>query len=174
MKLRIVFIFILLASAVHSQEIFNKGYAKPVNSNSGDGMGNYLAYNEISGQASSILFFNFEAVNYRRMLFHFSDIEMNIALGFGRAQVLDLFGGSQNNNYNVIPISIGFITGSTNNHFEFNVGIEPFLNSGNSGSRTINYPIFDIGYRYQDPTGGFIFRAFVGTEGLGLGVGGAF
>ena len=36
------------------------------------------------------------------------------------------------------------------------------------------FPIFNIGYRYQKPSGGFIFRANVGALSTGLSLGYAF
>ncbi len=38
----------------------------------------------------------------------------------------------------------------------------------------IPYPLVNLGYRYQRPQGGFVWRAHVGTTGLGLGAGWAF
>ena len=35
-------------------------------------------------------------------------------------------------------------------------------------------PIFNVGYRYQKPDGGFIFRANAGIVSLGLSIGYAF
>ena len=35
-------------------------------------------------------------------------------------------------------------------------------------------PTIDIGYRYQKPEGGFLFRAYIANIGFGIGVGGSF
>ena len=74
--------------------------------------------------------------------------------------------------------AITMLTGKKNNHFELNAGSffgynaidwfevdkdEPFI-----------FPIFNLGYRYQKPDGGFIFRANAGIISLGLSFGYAF
>ena len=70
--------------------------------------------------------------------------------------------------------AVTMLTGKKNNHFELNTGI--FLGSNkligalyydstnNEYYREVHYeafifPFFDWGYRYQKPSGGFIFRA---------------
>ena len=65
--------------------------------------------------------------------------------------------------------AITMLTGKYNNHFELNAGA--FI--GNEGY-TFIYPIFNVGYRFQKPEGGFIFRANAGIISLGLSFGYAF
>ena len=65
--------------------------------------------------------------------------------------------------------AITMLTGKKNNHFELNAGA--FI--GNEGY-TFIFPIFNIGYRFQKPEGGFIFRANAGFPSLGLSIGYAF
>ena len=65
--------------------------------------------------------------------------------------------------------AITMLTGKYNNHFELNAGA--FI--GNEGY-TFIYPIFNVGYRFQKPGGGFIFRANAGIISLGLSFGYAF
>lgn len=66
--------------------------------------------------------------------------------------------------------AITMLTGKKNGHFELNAGAFIGKNSGDS----FIYPLLDVGYRYQKPEGGFIFRAKVGILGLGIGLGYAF
>ena len=66
--------------------------------------------------------------------------------------------------------AITMLTGKKNSHFELNAGT--FIGSGSDG--TFVYPLLDIGYRYQQPDGGFIFKAKVGILGIGIGLGFAF
>ena len=69
--------------------------------------------------------------------------------------------------------AITMLKGKKNNHFELNAGfflgrvkylVNPLFIS----------PIFNVGYRYQKPDGGFIFRANAGIISLGLSFGYAF
>ncbi len=66
--------------------------------------------------------------------------------------------------------AITMLTGKKNSHFELNGGT--FIGSGSDG--TFVYPLLDIGYRYQQPDGGFIFKAKLGILGIGIGLGYAF
>tara|TARA_Y100000766_G_C18598344_1_gene455370 strand:- start:40 stop:546 length:507 start_codon:yes stop_codon:yes gene_type:complete len=89
--------------------------------------------------------------------------------------------------------AISLLTGKKNNHFELNVGA--FLGFDkltdadlwdespdaipNQVVTELTFekfisPILNIGYRYQKPDGGFIFRANAGIISLGLSIGYAF
>lgn len=86
-------------------------------------------------------------------------------IGYGTAIVMELGDG---------PGIIGgltFLKGNRNNHFEINAA--GFL--AKPGSFEISVlPILDFGYRYQKPSGGFLFRAKAGIWGAGIGLGYAF
>lgn len=62
------------------------------------------------------------------------------------------------------------LTGKRNSHFETNVGL--FV--GSEVGDVFAAPLIEIGYRYQKPTGGFLFKAKLGNLGLGFGIGYAF
>ena len=64
------------------------------------------------------------------------------------------------------------LTGKKNNHFELNAG--GFLGFEDTYNEAFIFPIFNVGYRYQKPEGGFIFRANAGIISLGLSFGYAF
>ena len=74
--------------------------------------------------------------------------------------------------------AITMLTGKKNNHFELNAG--GFLGTDGEGflgivdGEAFIFPIFNVGYRYQKPEGGFIFRANAGIISLGLSFGYAF
>jgi len=73
------------------------------------------------------------------------------------------------------PGALGAITmlsGKGNRHFEVNTGV--FVGKDNEQDDLFVYPLLDVGYRYQKPEGGFIFRAKVGLLGIGFGIGYAF
>ena len=73
--------------------------------------------------------------------------------------------------------AITMLTGKKNNHFELNaggfLGLDCPCVIGKDGEEFI-FPIFNVGYRYQKPEGGFIFRANAGLISLGLSFGYAF
>jgi opacity protein-like surface antigen len=67
-----------------------------------------------------------------------------------------------------ILTAVTMLTGKEKNHFEMNGGIFLAL-AGN-----FVFPLVDLGYRYQKPEGGFVFRAKAGVLGVGIGLGYAF
>lgn len=84
-------------------------------------------------------------------------------------------------------LGITMLTGGGNHHFEVNAST--FLGSfkteispgifgqsceGFDDEWTSPLPVVDLGYRYQKPGQGFIFRAKIGNFGLGIGLGVAF
>lgn len=69
--------------------------------------------------------------------------------------------------------AITMLTGKGNNHFEVNGGL--FIGRYSDFKDEYFFlPIFDLGYRYQRPEGGIIFRAKAGVLGIGVGIGYAF
>ncbi|MBN2395964.1 MAG: hypothetical protein JXC36_05835 [Candidatus Atribacteria bacterium] len=68
--------------------------------------------------------------------------------------------------------AITMLTGNGNRHFEMNGGA--FFGIGSYSKDLFVLPILDIGYRYQKPEGKFIFKAKIGTIGIGVGLGYAF
>jgi len=74
-----------------------------------------------------------------------------------------------------IGAAFSVITGKGDNHMEFSFGMLPTLNIINSNIFTVFVvPIVDLGYRYQKPTGGFIFRAYIANIGIGMSFGQSF
>ena len=140
--------------------------------------------NEISVHGSYIFLTGGASVNYARTIATNEKFRTNISIGCGiitgAIVAPDLHG--------TIPVTIGLITGNKSNHFEANIGWQPFINgsttNSNPGYRTTanpesgiqpGLPIINIGYRYQDHSSGIIFRIFIGSEGgLSVAVGGAF
>jgi hypothetical protein len=105
-------------------------------------------------------------LNYERQIYSGEKISWYGRLGGGRGGIiddLDDYGGWGGLG------AITMLTGKYNNHFELNAGA--FI--GNEGY-TFIFPIFNVGYRYQKPEGGFIFRANAGIISLGLSFGYAF
>ena len=68
--------------------------------------------------------------------------------------------------------ALTILVGESNNHFELNGGV--FVGQGTTYDKSFLLPFGNIGYRYQKPEGGFIFKAKLGVLGLGFGLGYAF
>lgn len=64
------------------------------------------------------------------------------------------------------------LTGKKNNHFEVSGGA--FIGYDNYYEDAFVLPSLDLGYRFQKPGGGFIFKAKAGILGAGIGLGYAF
>lgn len=86
-------------------------------------------------------------------------------IGFG--------GGGSGDNGTGGLAAITMLTGKRSNHFEINGGVF-IANYSDVPSEYFALPILDLGYRYQKPSGGIIFRAKAGILGIGLGIGYAF
>jgi len=68
--------------------------------------------------------------------------------------------------------ALTLLTSKTAKHFELNIGT--FVGHDNEQNKEFIYPLLDLGYRYQKPEGGFLFKAKLGVLGLGIGLGYAF
>ena len=64
------------------------------------------------------------------------------------------------------------LTGKKNHHLELNGGA--FVGYDNYHDDTFVLPSLDLGYRFQKPSGGILFKIKAGILGLGLGLGYAF
>ena len=107
------------------------------------------------------------SLNYERQIYSGGKISWYSRLGGGYGLIIhDIF--STTEGWGGLG-AITMLTGKYNNHFELNAGA--FI--GNEGY-TFIYPIFNVGYRFQKPDGGFIFRANAGIVSLGLSLGYAF
>lgn len=67
---------------------------------------------------------------------------------------------------------VTMLTGKQNNHFELNAGA--FVGQDLELDQMFAFPLVDLGYRYQKPEGGFVFKAKLGILGIGIGLGYAF
>ena len=115
-------------------------------------------------------------LNYERQIYLGEKVSWYGRLGLGYGGMIDGIDGGFGGWGGLGAITM--LTGKKNNHFELNAGSffgynaidwfevdkdEPFI-----------FPIFNVGYRYQKPDGGFIFRANAGIISLGLSIGYAF
>lgn len=125
--------------------------------------------------------------NYQRLIKKDSGYyTLSASVNLGRSNAI--FGNSFDE-ISVISISNGFISGiGKRNHFEANVGLgfgyynsEPYETGGFFGPTSLPHierfviPVFSLGYRYQVPNEGFIFRTGAGfPEFLYIGIGVSF
>ncbi len=69
-------------------------------------------------------------------------------------------------------LGVTMLTGRGNHHFEVNGDI--FLGTIKENEDPRLGPLVNIGYRFQKPEGGIIFRTKIGLTGAGIGLGYAF
>lgn len=100
------------------------------------------------------------------------NVNLYIMAGFNYSN----FSGSENNEKSSKggQVALTILTGKGEHHMEANVGIHTVTSSSGYFQLTVPFPLFNVGYRYQAPKGGMIFRAKIGTQGVGIGVGVAF
>ncbi len=120
-------------------------------------------------------------MNYERHIYSWEKISWYGRIGGGYAVnfLVDIF--DPDDGWGGLG-AITMLTGKYNNHFEINAGAfighhgdGIIINSGGyKVSSAFISPIFNVGYRYQKPEGGFIFRANAGIISLGLSFGYAF
>ena len=103
------------------------------------------------------------AVNYERKIYSGEKISWYGRLGAGGSALFwtnEGLGGLA---------AITMLTGKGNGHFEFSAG--GFIGGG---YETFINLVLNVGYRYQKPNRGFIFRTFAGPVAIGIGAGYAF
>ncbi len=110
-------------------------------------------------------------LNYERSLHQ--NLKVRIGCGYFAIGESYRFTGLQ------FPVTFNYLSGVKNNHFELDVGgrlsyMKGTLNKYVFPNDYMVSLVFNLGYRYQQPTGGIIFKALVGIDGVTLGVGYAF
>lgn len=103
-------------------------------------------------------------INYERSVCQGKKVSWYGRVGYGYGGILLHDGGTG------ALGAITMLTGKKNSHFELNAGVF----SGKGDDDSITLPLLDVGYRYQKPSGGFIFKAKAGVLGIGIGLGYAF
>lgn len=163
MKTKILFLlFIIFSSSVFCQVSKQNTTSKfSKNTLTADGSLTYIA---ILGGFSS-------AINYERILSSGSTFTSYGKIGVGYSIYGDVGGGEWSGMQ--IPVSVSILKGMGKNHFEVNLGVRTIFNKDFDYGYFF-YPIANLGYRYQPTSGGFLFKALAGTDGITLGVGLAF
>ncbi|GEM_PF-835078 len=152
-----------------------------------------MSKNNLYLEASTFLLINTVSVNIEKKLSSSKSAKIHWygRAGLGYVDVSSFFGSCHFNAWGGL-LGVTMLTGKGNNHFEVNGGAflgtfksddetnGGFLSTGlfaspcdeDEGFKAI--PIINLGYRYQKPEGGFLFRVTLGTFGLGIGLGHAF
>ena len=138
-----------------------------------------LPKNNVYAEAHFGLFIQ-GVMNYEKQIYSGEKISLYGRLGGGYGGILVWMGDFGWGGLGAITM----LTGKKNNHFELNGGCFLGIAKGhwdystNGGPLEFYYafpvPIFNVGYRFQKPEGGFIFRANAGLISLGLSFGYAF
>ena len=128
-----------------------------------------LPKNNVYAEAHFGLFIQ-GVMNYEKQIYSGEKISLYGRLGGGYGGIFEWegdfgWGGSG---------AITMLTGKKNNHFELNAGGFLGIEAYTDMEEAFIFPIFNVGYRYQKPEGGFIFRANAGIISLGLSFGYAF
>lgn len=141
------------------------------------------ARNHIYLEGGSIVNFSSVSLNAERLLFSIGRGKLHLygRAGYGIVNRTTILCDKKNSTGGMLAMTL--LTGRNRNHFEFSGGaymgvfktVEytgPLTCDDSRGFQTI--PLVDIGYRYQKPEGGFLFRAKLGTLGAGIALGFAF
>ncbi len=100
-------------------------------------------------------------------------VSMGIRLGAGRLLNANFNWDFQNTETTSLLAAAYMLTGRKNHHFEAALGPEFWIDENEYGPPLV--PFAQVGYRFQKPAGGFLFRTHIGiTSGLGVGVGYSF
>ena len=153
-RLVVVFIFLLIGGTIFSQDANLESNAPEMN---------LIAKNAIHADIGTIIFMAYTTINY----------EVTIKLTPGKSILRFRTGFYHGFDYYTfgIPLNLTALFGQSKRYFEFTAGIVPRIDLENKLSI---YPLVDVGYRYEPGKGRIIFRAKIGTSGLGLGLGYAF
>ena len=172
MKTKLLIIVLCLSFSItygqNSDNVINKTQKQEFSKNS-VGLDGGLLYLGFGGSINS-------SVNYERHIFSLKSTSYYLRMGVGYY----LIGASDTGYAGVqVPLSLNLITGKGNNHFELNLGGRAIFDIKNdeidySDEKVRLFPIVNIGYRYQNPKGGFIFKSLIGIDGITLGIGYAF
>ncbi len=100
-------------------------------------------------------------------------VSMGVRLGVGRIMGPDYFWVWENDETTTLLAAAYMLTGRKNHHFEAALGPEFWIDENEYGPPLV--PFAQVGYRFQKPAGGFLFRTHIGiTSGVGVGIGYSF
>lgn len=129
-------------------------------------------------EGTTLLFVNSISINLERKLFSSNTEKIHLygRVGYGYVEVYKIFSSDQRASGGLLALTM--LTGKGSHHFEASggafLGSYKSINDGSPDDGFQAFPLIDVGYRFQEPGEVFIFRAKVGTSGLGVGIGYAF
>ena len=109
-----------------------------------------LSKNNLFGTAGSVIGYGGISVNYARYISYVETIHTSLWVRLSAGKTYSLVIGG----FSFQQLSVSALTGRKNNHFEAAAGLLRF-----HWDRFDIAPAGNLGYRYQKPEGGFIFRA---------------
>ncbi len=129
--------------------------------------------NSIQIEGATLKYIGMYSITYEHLVLSLNSLNLFLSSGLGGwyfIPISQLYYGLS------VPISINGIIGGRNSHFEFNLGLRYlFFNENSDEGISPYFPLINIGYRYQNPSGkGLIFRSYIGCTGIGIGIGKAF
>ena len=136
-----------------------------------------IATNSIFMDGSSSFQYVKVGVNYERKIYgKATDDKILISTGFWKWYSLifkDYIVDSRTKGY-AFPIVLNYLGGVNSHHYEISFGARFNIFVLNSKSPIALAPIINIGYRYQKPEGGILFKTYLGLGGIGLALGYSF
>jgi len=129
--------------------------------------------NSIQIEGATLIYIGMYAVTCEHLVLSQKSLNLYLSSGLGGwyfTTISQLYYGLS------VPISINGIIGGRNSHFEFNLGLRYlFFNENSDEFISPYFLLINIGYRYQNLSGkGLIFRSYIGSTGIGIGIGKAF
>ena len=123
----------------------------------------YYANNNLYLEGSSVI----QSINFETKLYRSESnlFQLNGRFGLGYFYI-DFFGVQQSAG---ALAGLNILLGRKSNHFETSLGVFAGSDTG-----FFQWLIATLGYKYQKPEGGFIFRLNIGTLLIGVGFGYAF
>lgn len=152
----LLLVFLLLASSVYGQRKGKRKYIK----------------NSMFVELTNLKYIGTASVNIEQNLFFSKPFSLTISGGVGgfyTSTISELYYGV------MVPVSLNGLIGEKKNHLEFNLGAR--YNFGPRTDKDVSpyYPIINLGYRYQVPRRkGPVYRVFIGSNGIGVGLGRTF
>ena len=93
-------------------------------------------------------------INYERNIFQRPKSQSNLRIGFGNGKFFTAGEG-----YYLNPAFV-YLAGAQNSHVEFNLGVKYMLTNSieDPDFSEVCIPDIFLGYRFEKPSGGFVFR----------------
>ncbi len=134
------------------------------------------AKNTIYADVASIYVVGMSSINYERLIYSWHALKLYGNASFGGCYKMetgvftDIIDGKST------TLNLVLLVGGRNHHFETNLGAR-YVFFDDEWEKRYNslYPEINIGYRFQWGNGrGLLFKFFVGSTGIGIGLGKAF